>query len=146
MMKEKLAQDLQLLEKQMRWLELSYQQCRSIGIKKQYSIEEFGYYETLCSRYSRGIDFLIRKIFRTLDEYEFENQGTLVDVVNNAHKRNLFQDIDQLRLMKDMRNTIVHEYIEDHLVGVFETVLEYSESLLGIMKNTQQYMAKLVVT
>lgn len=146
MMKEKLAQDLQLLEKQMRWLELSYQQCSSIGIKKQYSIEEFGYYETLCSRYSRGIDFLIRKIFRTLDEYEFENQGTLIDVVNNAHKRNLFQDIDQLRLMKDMRNTIVHEYIEDHLVGVFETVLEYSESLLGIMKNTQQYMAKLVVT
>ena len=76
MMKEKLAQDLQLLEKQMRWLELSYQQCSSIGIKKQYGIEEFGYYETLCGRYSRGIDFLIRKIFRTLDEYEFENQGT----------------------------------------------------------------------
>lgn len=144
MMKEKLAQDLQLLEKQMRWLELSYQQCSSIGIKKQYSIEEFGYYETLCSRYSRGIDFLIRKIFRTLDEYEFENQGTLIDVVNNAHKRNLFQDIDQLRLMKDMRNTIVHEYIEDHLVDVFEAVLEYSGSLMGIMKNTKKYMAKLI--
>ena len=109
MMKEKLAQDLQLLEKQIRWLELSYQQCSSIGIKKQYSIEEFGYYETLCSRYIRGMDFLIRKIFRTLDEYEFENQGALIDEVNNAHKRNLFQDIDQLRQMKDMRNTIVHE-------------------------------------
>jgi len=144
MMKEKLAQDLQLLEKQMRWLELSYQQCSSIGIKKQYSIEEFGYYETLCGRYSRGIDFLIRKIFRTLDEYEFENQGTLIDVVNNAHKRNLFQDIDQLRLMKDMGNTIVHEYIEDHLVGVFEAVLEYSGSLMGIMKNTKEYMAELL--
>lgn len=144
MMKEKLAQDLQLLEKQMRWLELSYQQCSGIGIKKQYSIEEFGYYETLCSRYSRGIDFLIRKIFRTLDEYEFENQGTLIDVVNNAHKRNLFQDIDQLRLMKDMRNTIVHEYIEDHLVDVFEAVLEYSGSLMGIMKNTKEYMAELL--
>mgnify|MGYP003386296605 FL=1 len=143
-MKEKLAQDLQLLEKQIRWLELSYQQCSSIGIKKQYSIEEFGYYETLCSRYSRGIDFLIRKIFRTLDEYEFENQGTLIDVVNNAHKRNLFQDIDQLRLMKDMRNTIIHEYIEDHLVDVFEAVLEYSGSLLDIMKNTKNYMAKLL--
>jgi len=140
MMKEKLAQDLQLLEKQMRWLELSYQQCQNVGIKNQYSIDEFGYYETLCSRYSRGIDFLICKIFRTLDEYEFENQGTLIDVVNNAHKRNLFQDIDQLRLMKDMRNTIVHEYIEDHLVSVFEAVLEYSGSLLGIMENTKKYM------
>ncbi len=144
MMKEKLAQDLQLLEKQMRWLDLSYQQCNKIGIKNQYSIDDFGYYETLCSRYSRGIDFLIRKIFRTLDEYEFENQGTLIDVVNNAHKRNLFQDIDQLRLMKDMRNTIVHEYIEDHLVDVFEAVLEYSGSLMGIMENTKNYMTELL--
>ncbi|MBV1951455.1 MAG: capsule biosynthesis protein [Cycloclasticus sp.] len=46
--------------------------------------------------------------------------------------------------MKDMRNTIVHEYIEDHLVDVFEAVLEYSGSLMGIMKNTKKYMAKLI--
>jgi hypothetical protein len=38
-------------------------------------------------------------MFRTLDEYEFENQGTLIDVVNNAHKRELFEDIDELRIM-----------------------------------------------
>ena len=63
--------------------------------------------------HSRGIDFLIRKIFRSLDAYEFENQGTLVDVVNNAHKRGLFSDIDEIRVMKDVRNTIAHEYIVD---------------------------------
>ena len=143
MMQEKLSTDLKLLEKQIFWLEISYKQCSEIGIKKEYSIDEFGYFETLCSRYSRGIDFLIRKIFRTLDEFEFENQGTLVDVVNNAHKRNLFQDIEHLRLMKDMRNTIVHEYIEDHLVDVFADVLEYTKSLMDIMENTQKYMRNL---
>ncbi len=144
MMKEKLANDLQLLAKQMFWLDISYQQCHKIGIKKAYSIAEFGYFETLCSRYSRGIDFLIRKIFRTLDEFEFENQGTLLDVVNRAHKRNLFQDIEQLRLMKDMRNTIVHEYIEDQLVNVFADVLEYSDSLMATMENTKKYMENLL--
>mgnify|MGYP000311778645 CR=1 FL=1 len=144
MMQEKLANDFQLLDKQMFWIDISYKQCHQIGIKKEYSIDEFGYFETLCSRYSRGIDFLIRKIFRTLDEYEFENQGTLIDVVNNAHKRNLFQDIDQLRLMKDMRNTIVHEYIEDELVDVFCDVLEYTKELMSIMDNTKKYMQKLL--
>ena len=144
MMQEKLAKDFQLLEKQMFWLDISYKQCYQIGVKKEYTIDEFGYFETLCSRYSRGIDFLIRKIFRTLDEFEFENQGTLIDAVNNAHKRNLFQDIDQLRLMKDMRNTIVHEYIEDQLTHVFADALEYSENLMDIMKNTQKYMQKLL--
>jgi hypothetical protein len=144
-MKEKLKADYLLLEKQIFWLDISYQKCVKIGIKNQYSIDEFGYFETLCSRYSRGIDFLIRKIFRTLDQFEFENQGSLIDVVNHAHKRNLFQDIDQLRLMKDLRNTIVHEYVEDHLVDIFATVLKYTKSLQEIMLQTQGYMQNLLM-
>ena len=90
--------------------------------------------------HSRGIDFLIRKIFRSLDAYEFENQGTLVDVMNNAHKRGLFSDIDEIRVMKDVRNTIAHEYIEDDLVDVFEEVLEYSVKLKEIINTTLTYI------
>ena len=78
--------------------------------------------------------------FRTVDAYEFENQGTLVDVVNNAHKRGLFEDIDKLRIMKDVRNTIVHEYIEEALADVFDEVLEYSKELVSIINNTLYYI------
>ena len=142
MMKEKLLHDYVLLEKQLSWVEISYNECTIIGIKQVYTVDEFGKFETLCSRYSRGIDFLIRKIFRTLDEYEFENQGTLVDVVNNAHKRRLFEDIDELRIMKDIRNTIAHEYIEDELSEVFEEVLQYTQVLIKIINNTLKYIEK----
>lgn len=140
MMKEKLLQDNELLKKQLFWIQTSYDECKIIGIKKNYEVDEFGKLETLCSRYSRGIDFLIRKIFRTLDEYEFENQGTLVDVVNNAHKRELFDNIDELRIMKDIRNTIVHEYIEDNLVEIFGEVLEVTAKLIKIINNTISYI------
>jgi uncharacterized protein YutE (UPF0331/DUF86 family) len=140
--KQKLLNDYELLKKQKQWLEISLDECKKIGIKDSYSIEEFGKFETLCSRYSRSIDFLIRKLFRTIDAYEFEDQGTLVDVVNNAHKRGLFESVDELRVMKDIRNTIVHEYIEDELVEVFEEVLEYSKKLLKIMDNTLEYIKK----
>jgi hypothetical protein len=142
MMREKLLQDQRLLVKQLSWIQISFDECTLIGIKENYTIEEFGKFETLCSRYSRGIDFLIRKIFRTLDEYEFENQGTLVDVVNNAHKRGLFENIEELRIMKDIRNTIVHEYIEDDLVEVFDEVLQYCEKLILIIHNTLNYIQK----
>lgn len=140
---EKLIEDRNLLEKQRFWIRISYEECLKTGIKENYSIEEFGSFETLCSRYSRGIDFLIRKIFRTLDEYEFENQGTLIDVVNHAHKRGLFEDIQTLRLMKDVRNTIVHEYIEEALTEVFQEVLEYTGLLLTIIDNTLCYIERL---
>jgi len=145
MMKNKLEQDKILLKKQLSWLEISYSECNLIGIKKSYNVDEFGKFETLCSRYSRSIDFLIRKIFRTLDEYEFENQGTLIDVVNNAHKRGLFSDVEILRIMKDVRNTIVHEYIEDDLANVFEEVLEYSFELIKIISSTLIYIEKLLI-
>jgi len=143
MMLEKLQQDYNLLKKQLFWIKLSYDECKIIGIKKEYHIDEFSKFETLCSRYSRSIDFLIRKMFRTLDSFEFENQGTLVDVVNNAHKRLLFGSIDELRIMKDIRNTIVHEYIEDDLVDVFEEVLEYSEKLITIINTTIGYINRI---
>ena len=142
MMREKLLSDYILLKKQLFWIQLSFDECLLVGIKEAYEIDEFGKFETLCSRYSRGIDFLIRKMFRTLDEYEFENQGTLVDVVNNAHKRGLFDDIEKIRIMKDVRNTIAHEYIEDYLTEVFDEVLEYTEVLISIIKTTLSYIQK----
>jgi hypothetical protein len=117
MMLEKLIQDKKLLEKQLFWVNISFDECSTIGIKKEYSVDEFGRFETLCSRYSRGIDFLIRKIFRTLDEYEFENQGTLVDVaelygvetkrVNEAVSNNLD------KFPKDEKFKLVEHF--DHL-------------------------------
>jgi uncharacterized protein YutE (UPF0331/DUF86 family) len=142
MIREKMLQDYRLLEKQLKWIKISFNECRGIGIKKQYSEEEFGKFETLCSRYSRGINFVIRKVFRTIDAFEFENQGTLIDVVNNAHKRGLINDIEEFRLMNDVRNTIVHEYIEDELQAVFEDALIYAEKLIYIMENTIKYINK----
>ncbi len=58
--------------------------------------------EIVCSRFSRSIDFLLRKIFHSIDDYEFVNQGTLLDVFNNAHKRGLFDNLEEFRIMKDL--------------------------------------------
>jgi len=140
MIEEKLQQDSILLQKQLDWLRLSYAECKTITPQKRYSIEEFGKFEILCSRYSRSIDFLIRKIFRTIDAYEFEDQGTLIDTVNHAHKRGLVDNIEELRIMKDIRNTIVHEYVEEALKEVFAEVIEYTQKLIEIMQRTIDYI------
>ncbi len=46
--------------------------------------------------------------------------------------------------MKDLRNTIVHEYIEDELIDTFDEVLEYSQKLIEIMNTTISYIEKVV--
>jgi uncharacterized protein YjgD (DUF1641 family) len=101
-----------------------------------------GWRAYLCSRYARTIDFLVRKVFRCLDDVEFENQGTLIDVVNHAHKRGLFEDIESIRQIKDIRNEIVHEYLDEALQSVFSDVLKTVPELIAIGRNTLAYVEK----
>ena len=102
-------------------------------------MDEFDIYENLCSRFARMTDFLIRKMFRSIDNVEFENQGTLIDTVNNAHKRGLFDSIDSLRQIKDLRNSIAHEYLDDDLQRLFENVVALTPLVIEIALQTSDY-------
>jgi len=139
---ELLSMNIEALQKQLSWLERSYKRCHKIGIKKKYTFAEFDRFETLSGRFARSVDFLVRKVFRTMDDMEFESQGTLIDVVNNARKRELFESIEDFKAMRDLRNDIVHEYLEEDLKISFAELLELTPKLLRIMSNTIRYSQK----
>ncbi|MBU1677993.1 MAG: hypothetical protein KKD86_03940 [Bacteroidetes bacterium] len=84
---EILTNNIKALVKQLEWLQFSFDKCQTFGIKQEYTPEEFDRFETLNLIFAPSIDFLMRKVFRSLDEIEYENQGTLIEVVDNAHKR-----------------------------------------------------------
>ena len=132
------------LVKQRFWLDYSYQQIKPLTNVEKFDIEQFNQFETLCSRYARTIDFLVRKVFRCLDDVEFETQGTLVDVVNRAHKRGFFDDVNIIREIKDIRNEIVHEYLDDGLQEVFVDIMQTAPDLLAIVDNSLSYIENLI--
>jgi uncharacterized protein YutE (UPF0331/DUF86 family) len=142
--RKKIKEDLNLLQKQQEWLEFSMRECKNIGIKENYNPKELVEFEALCSRYARLIDFLVRKIFRTIDEFEFENQGTLIDTINRAHKRGIIEDIEYFRQMKDLRNTISHEYVDIYLQDSFEETLVFSDELTKICNKTKNYIKEII--
>ena len=139
MSNEILNKNIEALKKQLSWLERSFLIYKEIGIKTNYSLEEFDNLEILAGRFTRSIDFLVRKVFRSLDDVEFEDQGTLVDVVNNAHKRKLFNDMEEIREIRDLRNEIVHEYLDLKLKDSFSGLLDLTPKLIEIIKNTVSY-------
>ncbi len=136
---DNLLENRVLLEKQLFWLNHSFDEVQKIGLKSEYEVSEFDSYENLCSRFSRMIDFLVRKIFRSIDAVEFENQGTLIDTVNHAHKRGLFENIDIVREIKDLRNEIAHEYIDDALQDLFEDIIRLTPYLIEMAETTLTY-------
>ena len=140
-MNEILEKNYELLKKQYYLIEKSLKKLENkMDIISESDLEDF---EVLCSRYSRGVDFLIRKVFRSIDLYELENSGNLIDIVNRAEKRGLIDSVDKIREMKDLRNFIVYEYVEDNLVNVFDLTKEYLKKLLEYMQHTISYLEKL---
>ena len=139
-----LKQNLEQLEKSMAWLRRSYEIGRKIGIKSEYSEEEFDALETLVSRFARTTDLIIHKVFRSIDRVELEDGGTLLDVVNRAEKRGLIPSAEQIRLIKDLRNQIVHEYSSDFIFDVLEDLFAYIPQLFEIADSIQKYCLKYV--
>ena len=96
--------------------------------------------ESLSARFARDKDFLVRKLFRALDDAEFMSQGTLIDAVNSAYERKLFEPIETIHQIKDLRNQIALEYADEILSELFPEVIRLTPELLKTMQNTLAYV------
>jgi len=130
---------LKLLDDSVYWLKRSYNICNEIGVKDQYSEREYDAFETLTSRYARGSDLIIQKVFKSIDKVEFEEQGTFIDVINRAHKRGFFESVEKIREIRELRNEITHEYANNNLRDIFKSVLRFTPELFKIIENIKKY-------
>lgn len=130
------------LDSAVHWLKRSYTICFGIGVKENYTEEEYDALETLTSRFARVSDIIIQKVFRCIDAVEFENQGTLIDVVNRAHKRGFFESIEKLREIRELRNSIAHEYVQEDLTDTFVDALRFTPELFDIAIQIKTYCKK----
>lgn len=137
-----LAIDLQILDKSLYWLRRSYVICTEIGVKSAYSDEECDAIETLTSRYARTSDIIIQKVFRSIDKVELEDSGTMIDVINRAHKRGLFDSVDEIRRIKDLRNKIAHEYAREDIESVYAEVINFMPQTFAIAARTASYCSR----
>jgi uncharacterized protein YutE (UPF0331/DUF86 family) len=139
---QNLSHDLELLERSLFWLQRSFDICSAFGCKEVFSPEEFDAVETLTSRYARTSDILIQKIFRSIDKVELEERGTMIDVVNRANKRGLFESVDEIRETRDLRNKIAHEYSKEDLEKLFADVMRLTPRLHIIAGNIFAYCVR----
>lgn len=124
------------------WLNRSFKICHEFGNTTHYTPEQLDALEALAGRFARVVDMLINKVFRSIDVVELESGGTIIDVVNRAHKRKLFKNVDDIRLLKDLRNQISHEYTSHELMALFQGILKYTPILLEIVCETKKYAIK----
>ena len=112
---EILKKELLSLAKSTQLLTGSYEKCRNIGEKSDYSASELEAFEALTARFSRLSDLLLQKIFRLIDALELVDEGTILDRINRAEKRGIVISAQQYKKLRLLRNTIVHEYESDEI-------------------------------
>jgi uncharacterized protein YutE (UPF0331/DUF86 family) len=143
---ELLAANLTSMDRSIAWLKRSYANCTRIGVKANYSEDEFDNFENLVGRYARTIDVIVSKVFRSIDAVELEDGGTMIDIVNRAEKRGLVRSADRVRDLKDLRNDIVHEYETDDLRSLFKQTLDAVPELFSIAEKTREYCLRFDTT
>lgn len=100
--------------------------------------------EAFTSRFARVVDLLIHRVFRSIDYYEFQEPGSLLDVANRAEARGLIASVDWLRELKDARNRIAHDYTGEQLPDLLSFCQSQLEPLLKTCKDTQAYIEQLI--
>ena len=140
---EILRENLVSLDLSLERLLYSFNICNAIGLKEDYSNDDFIEFEAMTSRFARTTDMMINKVLRSLDTVEYLDTGTVIDAVNNAEKRGI-ADAQDLRRLKDLRNSIVHEYVTENIVRFFGKVLEFTPLLENAIKNLNNYCLKYV--
>jgi len=125
--KELLKINLEILGKSLVRFSESYSICREIGIKDEFSNQELREFESLTSRFARTVDLFINKSLRSLYKVELEDIGTVIDLLNKAEKRGIIESADIWKNIKELRNSIAHDYdIDDFTNDIFQPVLKYA--------------------
>jgi len=130
-----IKEDIESINKAVRVLNYSLKKCTKISIKVSYTIEELDAFENLTSRFARTSDIYTQKIMKGIILILREDARTFLDRANLFEKLNI-TDAEELKLIRDLRNEISHEYRLSDVSEIFESVLEYSVKLLRIIEKT----------
>lgn len=142
---QNLKEMLDLLTDAVYWLNRSYNICKNTGIKEGYKEAELDNFEVLASRFARVVDIMLSKVLRGIDNIEFEEKGTMLDVINRAEKRGLIISTERFRDIKDLRNDIVHEYVKGEIVEKFIEIFEAVPEVLDIAARINKYSQQLFI-
>ena len=90
-------------------------------------------YESLTSRFARTADLLFNKVFRSL-HYVLEGENrTWLDVLLYMEKTGVLKSREEARLLKELRNDIVHEYALNDVLELFKEVYQQTPLLLTMV-------------
>lgn len=137
-----LQEALEQLERSRVHLEDSLRACLPLSGRSDHTRSELVEAEALASRFARTSDILVKQVLRALDAVELEDSGSIIDMLNRAHKREFFDDEAVAREMRRVRNEIAHEYRVKDFPALLEKIILLTPHVLEMCARARAYVKK----
>lgn len=122
----------------------SYENCTSIGIQQKRTPEEEVEFEAFTSRYARMVDLLTQRLLKGLFILLKEDLPTFIDRANAAEKLGLIRQAGTLRVIRELRNRIAHEYAEEDIDQLYLLLFEVHDELISLIRLSVSYTETLL--
>lgn len=96
--------------------------------------------EALTSRFARLNDFLVQRVFRTLDQIELADEGSVLDRLQRAEARGLITTAERWRELRLLRNAIAHDYLIESADRVLTEALKAAPELTDAVQRVVRYV------
>lgn len=123
----------------------SIARCEQFSAKAHYSLDELDQLEALSSRFARTADLLSQKLLKTLLLLLREEAVSFLDRARLAEKLGIIPSAEELVAIRDLRNTIAHEYAVENLTEVFRDTLDLSRTLLRLVDSALAFAQRQLV-
>ncbi len=130
-----LKAELASLELAAQHLRFSIARCDGFASWQPPTPEQLERLEFLSARFARLADLLIQRIFRLIDDIEIVGSSTVLDRIYRAEKRGWCVASDLIRI-RELRNTIAHEYASEAMAEMYTSIAAFSEILLQAAQQT----------
>jgi len=134
-----LRTELESLKRAAVSLQRSMAKCSQMTPSPQQSFEEEESFDALTSKFARCSDMLTQKVLKTLVFLLREEAPTFVDRMNLCEKLGAISSAKSLVEIRDLRNTIAHEYAVDDLMELYADVLKLCPQLLEAAKSAEVF-------
>lgn len=131
-----------LLKQALPSFERSLVKCRDLDFSSPISFEIEESLDALSSKFSRLSDIYTQKILKTIIFLLREDAPTFLDRVNLCEKLGIIPSADEIIAIRDLRNTISHEYLNENLIEIYMEIIRLSDSLLTAILETEKFYIK----
>lgn len=139
-----LRQQLESMSQMENLLVWSLKRCQQIKLtdNQMPELEDLEKFESLTARFARFDDILLQKILRLIDIIDLDHSGTVRDRINRAEKKGLIEDAGVFIEIRELRNSIAHEYQPEALSLIFPKVIKDTPVLLDTADRIRTYCQK----